>query len=283
MSNATTRHRTRGHLLAAVRLGAFAIFAAALAVSYDHLVELAAAMGETGWRAYSIAATVDTIILGAVAAGMIAEQLGGQRPAIIGQAMYAGIAVTLIGNVHHGLRANLTLADFGADGGLVPELTPIGWAQLALGVLVALWAPVVADLAYRLLLWSATVSVAAEPAGRHAEATPAAAPQHTDENGAAQEPVAVQTPSDPPDPDGATEAPPADDIDAQVFDIYDRLYRASQAPSERGLADIANDQLQLSGDEAITRHRARKIIRAWKTERSAPDTGPMPRLVASAS
>ncbi|QBI53396.1 hypothetical protein [Streptomonospora litoralis] len=288
MSNATTRARRRprllstGGLLGTVRAGAFSIFAAALAVSYMHLVELAEAFGESGWRAYAIAGTVDTIILAAVAGGMAAEQLTGTRPPIVGQAMYAGITTTLIGNIHHGLRANLVMADF-PNGGLVPDLAPIEWAQVLLGVLVALWAPIVADLAYRVLLWAATVEATARAGtGRHAEQAAAVPPQRTDEHDQPGETVEPPAPTEPTDPDGAAELPPADGIDAQVIGIYDRMYRQGQALSERRLVDRANNELQLAADQRITRHRARACIKAWKARHAETDTGPMPRLVVSA-
>ena len=162
--------------------GALVIALGLLAVSYGHVHAFARAAGAKAWEAAIIAGTVDGLIVVALGALGVARARGVASPWQVRAALVVGVAATTAANVHHG-------ADY-------------GWR----GVVLALWSPLVAELAYQLAMWAIVHGRVAEAEVEHAVAeavdqAPAAervegsaeelAPAPAaDQDGAAAEPVA---------------------------------------------------------------------------------------------
>lgn len=262
MSHATAAPARPTSQLTIVKLGAFTIFAAGLAVSYMHIVELAEAFGESGWRAWAIAGTVDTLIILAVYAGRAARSAGQDPAPAVRWALSAGIAATIVGNVHHGLRANLPEGVF-ARGLLRPDIDALGVATVGAGILVALWAPAAVELAYRVLLW------AQDQDARQHTAEEVEHVQAAEDLQMVAEAPATAADDDRPDPDPEPNPPrggerrrpisgPDSGVDGRVVELYRKQRAAGQQPSERVLAKLASDEI----GELVTRHQARKAIAA---------------------
>ena len=132
--------------------GSLAIAGALLAVSFGHIRTFALLAGAAEWEAVVIAATVDALVVLAVAAIGHAKRTGHTPPPVAKVALVVGIVATTGANLHYGLSH--------------------GW----MGIVVSLWVPVAAELAYQLAMAAvrigadapapATPSVATEEDGR---------------------------------------------------------------------------------------------------------------------
>lgn len=256
-----------------VQIIATGILIAALAVSYMHMVELFEGFGETGWRAYAIAATVDSLIVVGVLGGRAARARAVEVGTVVRLVLTVGIIGTVIGNVHHGIRANVSAGVFD-DGLFNPAIDALGVATVIVGVLVSLWAPLAAELAYRTLLWAqdqlramrTTPAATADQVPAPAPAAPAAA----EEPGPDPEPEPDPTEDQGDQEHEAPATPPVrDDLEAQVIRLYDRR-RQTERVSERRLVELAETELGAK----ITRHMARKAIAQAKlAEQPGPRHG----------
>ena len=130
--------------------GSLAIAGALLAVSFGHIRTFALLAGAAEWEAIVIAATVDALVVLAVAAIGHAKRTGHHPPAVAKVALLVGIVATTGANLHYGLSH--------------------GW----MGIVVSLWVPVAAELAYQLAMAAVRMG-----AGGHAPG--AAAGGHRDE------------------------------------------------------------------------------------------------------
>lgn len=110
--------------------GALVIATGLLAVSYGHVHAFARAAGARAWEAAIIAGTVDGLIVVALGALGVARARGASSPWQVRAALVVGIVATTAANIHHGAE--------------------YGWR----GVVLALWIPLVAELAYQLAMWA---------------------------------------------------------------------------------------------------------------------------------
>ncbi|WP_026118124.1 DUF2637 domain-containing protein [Nocardiopsis salina] len=108
--------------------GSLAIAVGLVVVSYGHIRTFAIEAGAAPWEAAVIAVTVDALVVLSIAAIGHARSVGHTPPAMAKIALVVGIVATTGANVHHGLG--------------------YGWA----GIVVSLWVPVAAELAYQLAM-----------------------------------------------------------------------------------------------------------------------------------
>ncbi|MFE6305062.1 DUF2637 domain-containing protein [Nocardiopsis sp. NPDC057823] len=130
--------------------GSLAIAVGLVVVSYGHIRKFAAAAGAAAWEAAVIAATVDALVVLSIAAIGHARGRGHQPPAMAKIALIVGILATTGANIHHGLDH--------------------GW----MGIVVSLWVPVAAELAYQLAM--AAVKIGPHGHGRDGRAVICARP-----------------------------------------------------------------------------------------------------------
>lgn len=123
--NTVARSRTRMPLPAAAGLG---IAAGLIAVSFGHILTFAQGAGARLWEAIIIATTVDGLIIMSLATIAHARRHGVTPPPIAKAALLVGVVATGGANLHHGLA--------------------YGWQ----GVAVAIWVPLVAEVAYLLAM-----------------------------------------------------------------------------------------------------------------------------------
>ncbi|MFC9085384.1 hypothetical protein [Nocardiopsis dassonvillei] len=268
-----------------VQVIATGILIAALAVSYMHLVELFQSFGEVGWRSYAIAATVDSLIVLGVLGGRTARARGTDPGTVVRVVLSAGIAATIVGNIHHGVRANVP-EDVFEHGLLDPQVDALGVATVAMGVIVSLWAPLAAELAYRGLLWAqdqlralraAQAARAAATADETAPAAPAAPQERTE-----PEPDPEPTPERDEDPeleDDRRPGPDPEPAEDNVVALYRRRRARGEQVSERRLMALVETELGFT----ITRHQAKKAIAQAKLASGAhrrPDSARQTELAA---
>lgn len=123
------QHSTRGRLpFYATITGSLAIAGALLAVSFGHIQAFATLAGAEPWEAVVIAATVDALVILAIAAIGQAKRAGVRPPAMAKVALVVGIVATTGANLHY------------------------GWSHGWMGIVVSLWVPVAAELAYQLAM-----------------------------------------------------------------------------------------------------------------------------------
>lgn len=108
--------------------GSLAIAVGLVVVSYGHIRKFAQEAGAAAWEAAVIAVTVDALVVLSIAAIGHARGVGHKPPAMAKVALVVGIVATTGANIHHGLDH--------------------GWA----GIVVSLWVPVAAELAYQLAM-----------------------------------------------------------------------------------------------------------------------------------
>lgn len=108
--------------------GSLAIAVGLVVVSYGHIRKFAIEAGAAPWEAAVIAVTVDALVVLSIAAIGHARGVGHRPPAMAKVALIVGIVATTGANIHHGLDH--------------------GWA----GIVVSLWVPVAAELAYQLAM-----------------------------------------------------------------------------------------------------------------------------------
>lgn len=109
--------------------GSLGIAIGLAAISYDHIRQFAIDAGAQTWEAGIIAATVDGLIVMAIGAIAHARRTGTTPPPVVKISLVVGLVATTGANVHHGLGH--------------------GWQ----GVVVSLWVPIAAELAYQLAMW----------------------------------------------------------------------------------------------------------------------------------
>lgn len=114
------------------------IAAGLIAVSYGHIYDVAAGAGAAMWEAAIIAATVDGLIVMALATIALARRHAVKPPAIAKVALVVGVMATGAANLHHGIA--------------------YGWT----GVAVALWVPLVAEVAYLVAMAALRITQAAD-------------------------------------------------------------------------------------------------------------------------
>ncbi|MEU0492536.1 DUF2637 domain-containing protein [Nocardiopsis sp. NPDC006139] len=117
--------RSRVPLPALAGLG---IAAGLIAVSYGHIYDVARDSGADPWEAAIIAATVDGLIVMALSTIALAGRHGVKPPKIAKAALVVGVVATGAANLVHGVS--------------------YGWT----GVAVAIWVPLVAEVAYLLAM-----------------------------------------------------------------------------------------------------------------------------------
>jgi hypothetical protein len=117
--------RSRVPLPALAGLG---IAAGLIAVSYGHIYDVARDAGAAEWEAAIIAATVDGLIVMALSTIALAARYGVKPPKIAKTALIVGVTATGAANLVHGVS--------------------YGWT----GVAVAIWVPLVAEVAYLLAM-----------------------------------------------------------------------------------------------------------------------------------
>lgn len=108
--------------------GSLAIAVGLVVVSYGHIRTFAIDAGAAEWEAAVIAATVDALVVLSIAAIGHARGVGQKPPAMAKVALIVGIVATTGANLHH------------------------GWAHGWMGIVVSLWVPVAAELAYQLAM-----------------------------------------------------------------------------------------------------------------------------------
>lgn len=108
--------------------GSLAIAIGLVVVSYGHIRKFAIEAGAAEWEAAVIAVTVDALVVLSIAAIGHARSVGQHPPAMAKVALIVGIVATTGANIHHGLDH--------------------GWA----GIVVSLWVPIAAELAYQLAM-----------------------------------------------------------------------------------------------------------------------------------
>lgn len=108
--------------------GSLAIAVGLVVVSYGHIRKFAIEAGAAEWEAAVIAVTVDALVVLSIAAIGHARSVGQHPPAMAKVALIVGILATTGANIHHGMGH--------------------GWA----GIVVSLWVPVAAELAYQLAM-----------------------------------------------------------------------------------------------------------------------------------
>lgn len=108
--------------------GSLAIAIGLVVVSYGHIRKFAIEAGAAEWEAAVIAVTVDALVVLSIAAIGHARSVGQHPPAMAKVALVVGIVATTGANIHHGMGH--------------------GWA----GIVVSLWVPVAAELAYQLAM-----------------------------------------------------------------------------------------------------------------------------------
>ena len=108
--------------------GSLAIAVGLVVVSYGHIRKFAIEAGAAEWEAAVIAVTVDALVVLSIAAIGHARSVGQHPPAMAKVALIVGIVATTGANIHHGLDH--------------------GWA----GIVVSLWVPIAAELAYQLAM-----------------------------------------------------------------------------------------------------------------------------------
>lgn len=108
--------------------GSLAIAVGLVVVSYGHIRKFAIEAGAAPWEAAVIAVTVDALVVLSIAAIGHARGVDQKPPAMAKVALIVGIVATTGANIHHGLDH--------------------GWA----GIVVSLWVPVAAELAYQLAM-----------------------------------------------------------------------------------------------------------------------------------
>lgn len=108
--------------------GSLAIAIGLVVVSYGHIRKFAIEAGAAEWEAAVIAVTVDALVVLSIAAIGHARSVGQTPPAMAKVALIVGIVATTGANIHHGMGH--------------------GWA----GIVVSLWVPVAAELAYQLAM-----------------------------------------------------------------------------------------------------------------------------------
>lgn len=121
--------------------GSLAIAIGLVVVSYGHIRTFAMEAGAAPWEAAVIAVTVDALVVLSIAAIGHARGVGQHPPAMAKVALVVGVVATTGANIHHGLDH--------------------GWA----GIVVSLWVPVAAELAYQL----AMAAVRVGPGGQQEE------------------------------------------------------------------------------------------------------------------
>ncbi len=109
-------------------LAGLGIAAGLIAVSYGHIYAVAEDAGAAPWEAAIIAATVDGLIVMALSTIALAGRYGVKPPKIAKAALIVGVAATGAANLVHGIS--------------------YGWT----GVAVAIWVPLVAEVAYLLAM-----------------------------------------------------------------------------------------------------------------------------------
>lgn len=109
-------------------LAGLGIAAGLIAVSYGHIYDVARDAGADPWEAAIIAATVDGLIVMALATIALAGRHGVKPPKVAKVALLVGVAATGAANLVHGVS--------------------YGWT----GVAVAIWVPLVAEVAYLLAM-----------------------------------------------------------------------------------------------------------------------------------
>lgn len=119
------RNAPRIPLPAAAGLG---IAAGLIAVSYGHIYSVARDAGAAPWEAGIIAATVDGLIVMALSTIALARRHGMKPPVIAKVSLIVGVVATGAANLVHGIS--------------------YGWT----GIAVALWVPIVAEVAYLLAM-----------------------------------------------------------------------------------------------------------------------------------
>ena len=124
--------------------GSLSIAVGLVVVSYGHIRKFAIQAGAAAWEASVIAVTVDALVVLSIAAIGHARGVGQQPPAMAKVALIVGIVATTGANIHHGVDH--------------------GWA----GIVVSLWVPVAAELAYQL----AMAAVRIGPHGHQREGRP---------------------------------------------------------------------------------------------------------------
>ncbi|GAA4918014.1 DUF2637 domain-containing protein [Streptomonospora salina] len=136
MSDTTATHRRSGSRRGRFAWGQLATLGGSLAiaiglalVSYGHIHSFARDAGASVWEAAIVAATVDGLIVVAIGAIGHARRTGATPPRMVKMALVIGIIATTGANVHDGL--------------------PHGWR----GVVLALWVPIAAEVAYQLAMW----------------------------------------------------------------------------------------------------------------------------------
>lgn len=123
--NTVSRTRAPMPLPAVAGLG---IAAGLAVVSYGHIFSVARLAGAAPWEAAIIAATVDGLIVMSLATIALARRYGQKPPPVAKVALVIGVAATGGANLVHGIA--------------------YGWA----GVAVAVWVPLVAEVAYLLAM-----------------------------------------------------------------------------------------------------------------------------------
>lgn len=108
--------------------GSLSIAVGLVVVSYGHIRKFAMEAGAAAWEAAVIAVTVDALVVLSIAAIGHARGVGQPPPAMAKIALIVGIVATTGANIHHGLDH--------------------GW----MGIVVSLWVPVAAELAYQLAM-----------------------------------------------------------------------------------------------------------------------------------
>lgn len=116
--------------------GSLAIAIGLVVVSYGHIRKFAIEAGAAEWEAAVIAVTVDALVVLSIAAIGHARSVGQTPPAMAKVALIVGIVATTGANIHHGMGH--------------------GWA----GIVVSLWVPVAAELAYQLAMSAVRVGPA---------------------------------------------------------------------------------------------------------------------------
>jgi hypothetical protein len=108
--------------------GSLLIAGSLLAVSFGHIRAFAESAGAAPWEATVIAITVDALVLLALGAVGQARRVGQAPPAMAKIALVVGIVATTGANLHY------------------------GWSHGWMGIVVSLWVPVAAELAYQLAM-----------------------------------------------------------------------------------------------------------------------------------
>jgi len=121
--------------------GSLSIAVGLVVVSYGHIRKFAIEAGAAEWEAAVIAVTVDSLVVLSIAAIGHARAVGHHPPAMAKAALLVGVVATTGANLHH------------------------GWEHGWMGIVVSLWVPVAAELAYQLAMSAVRIG----PDGGHGQ------------------------------------------------------------------------------------------------------------------